>query len=89
MKKEDELRNPNSCLNKAAHDEPIFVLRANDPLAAQTVRLWISMAHQIHNDEKLEEAAHLAELMQEYRNKQPQAAPIPTENKKYEIRHVT
>lgn len=89
MKKEDELRNPNSCFNKAAHDEPIFVLRANDPIAAQTVRLWVAMAHQIHQEEKLEEAQYLANMMEEHLNKQPQAAPIPTENKKYEIRHVT
>lgn len=38
--KKDELANPNSCLNKAADDEPIFVLRANDPVAASIVRQW-------------------------------------------------
>jgi hypothetical protein len=38
--KRDEIANPNSCLNKAADDEPIFVLRANDPVAAAIVRIW-------------------------------------------------
>lgn len=38
--KRDEIANPNSCLNKAADDEPIFVLRANDPVAASIVRAW-------------------------------------------------
>lgn len=38
--KRDEIANPNSCLNKAADDEPIFVLRANDPIAAAVVRTW-------------------------------------------------
>jgi hypothetical protein len=38
--KRDEIANPNSCLNKAADDEPIFVLRANDPVAARIVRQW-------------------------------------------------
>ena len=42
MKKSDELSNPNSCLNRAAADEPLFVLRANDELAADVVRYWVS-----------------------------------------------
>ena len=29
---------------KAADDEPIFVLRANDPLAAQLVEVWADLA---------------------------------------------
>lgn len=29
-----------SCLTKAADDEPIFVLRAQDRTAAQVVRIW-------------------------------------------------
>lgn len=41
--KRDELANPNSCLNKAADDEPIFVLRANDPVAAMIVRQWADL----------------------------------------------
>lgn len=40
MLKKDELANPDSCLNRSADDEPIFVLRANDPLAAKIVREW-------------------------------------------------
>lgn len=39
-RKIDELLNPNGCFNKAADDEPIFVLRANDPIAARVVRQW-------------------------------------------------
>lgn len=38
--KREELANPNGCLNKAADDEPIFVLRANDPVASSIVRAW-------------------------------------------------
>lgn len=40
MIKQDELANPESCLNRAASDEPIFVLRANDPCAPMAVRNW-------------------------------------------------
>lgn len=35
-----EVVDPNSCLNKAAQDEPIFVLRANDPCAPLIVATW-------------------------------------------------
>lgn len=38
--KRDELANPNSCLNRAGDDEPIFVLRAHDPDAAAVVLEW-------------------------------------------------
>lgn len=38
--KRDEIADPNSCLNRAAADEPIFVLRAKDPLAAKMVEDW-------------------------------------------------
>lgn len=40
MRKKDELSNPSSCLNRAADDEPIFVLRANDPSAPTAVAAW-------------------------------------------------
>jgi hypothetical protein len=40
MIKIDEMTDPESCLNRAATDEPIFVLRANDPLAPIMVRMW-------------------------------------------------
>ena len=40
MLKRDELSNPNSCLNRAADDEPVFVLRANDENAAPAVAAW-------------------------------------------------
>lgn len=35
-----ELNDPNSCLNRAQADEPLFVLRGNDPLAPGQVRGW-------------------------------------------------
>lgn len=43
MIKCDELSNPQSCLNKAAPDEPVFVLRANDPSAPAIVREWAAI----------------------------------------------
>lgn len=40
MIKSEEISNPESCLNRAADDEPVFVLRANDLSAPTIVRLW-------------------------------------------------
>lgn len=42
MKKSEEIADPNSCLNKAADDELLFVLRSKDPAMAETVRFWVS-----------------------------------------------
>lgn len=40
MLKRDELATQTSCLNRAANDEPIFILRANDENAAPAVAAW-------------------------------------------------
>lgn len=42
--KQENLSNPASCLNKAGPNEPIFVLRANDPIASKVVRIWASLS---------------------------------------------
>ena len=41
MRKHKELSDPNSCLNRARIDEPIFVLLGRDVAAVNTVRFWI------------------------------------------------
>lgn len=71
--KADELRTPFSCLNKARPDEPIFVLRASDPLFAQTIRHWAVMGIGIHEAGKLDEAMQIAEQGKAWRDDQPQA----------------
>ena len=58
-KKDDE------CLRKAGDDEPIFVLRAQDELAAPTVRAWAAFARARGvSDEKVIEAETLALSME-------------------------
>jgi hypothetical protein len=42
MLKRIELSNPKSCLNRAADDEMIFVLRGCDVTTPKTIRFWIS-----------------------------------------------
>ena len=41
MLKKDEVTYPNSCLNKAADGEMIFVLREKDAAMAGTIRDWV------------------------------------------------
>ena len=64
MIKKEELRRNNSCLNRASAEEPIFVLRAKDPAAPQTIRLCAAMSEGLHEAEKLNEALHLSEEME-------------------------
>lgn len=68
--KRDELTNPNSCLNKADPEEPIFVLRAQDLLAPIVIRLWADLARANKTDEeKVQEAKRLAFSMEQWTNR--------------------
>jgi hypothetical protein len=54
-------------LQKAEDDEPIFVLRAKDPLAETVIRSWIDAALQtgLHSNEKADEANEtIAEMLE-------------------------
>jgi len=81
MNKSDELLQPTSCLNKALPDEPVFVLRANDPVAAQAIRHWATMARGFHEDGKIEEAIVVAHQFSEWRQDHYSAvaktSPVP------------
>lgn len=60
-------RQGDSCYDKAGMDEPIFVLRAQDRLAAGTVRFWADKAEQNGcNPVKVLEARQLAERMDQW-----------------------
>lgn len=69
MLKCDELKDPKSCFNKAAPEEPVFVLRAKDAVAAQTVRHWATMAVGVHEPKKIESALQLADAMDTWRQR--------------------
>ncbi len=59
-----------SCYDKAADDEPIFVLRAQDGIAPMVVRMWADMAEYLGvSEEKVEEARLLADQMEEWPNR--------------------
>lgn len=69
MIKNQELLDPKSCLNKAAPDEPIFVLRAKDKLAPQTIRHWATMSFGVHEKEKIADAELLATSMEDWQKR--------------------
>jgi len=69
MIKKDELATPTSCLNKAASDEPVFVLRAKDLVAPMAVRHWAKMSDGKHEPEKIKSALLLADQMEEWRKR--------------------
>lgn len=81
MLKCQELLDPQSCLNKAAATEPVFVLRATDPIAAQTIRHWATMAEGRHEPYKVAEAREVAEQFEKWEAERN--APPPTQPQKY------
>lgn len=55
------------CLGKAADDEPVFILRAQDMLAADLVDTWATQAKVAGcNWDKVREARELAQAMREW-----------------------
>lgn len=78
MNKSQELLYQNSCLNKAQAHEPVFVLRANDPVAAQTIRHWATMSANVHCEDKIEGAMQIANDFDGWLAGQPKCpAPSP------------
>ena len=72
MRKQDEFNDPNSCLSRAGTYEPIFVIRAKDPLGSTVVRSWAQQAEkqELHEPEKIAEARMLADVMDNWRHSQ-------------------
>ena len=66
--KVDHLADPNSCMGRAAEDEPVFVLRAKDLCAAAVVRFWANMASEVHDPGKVADARAVADAMDKYRD---------------------
>lgn len=66
------------CYQRAAPDEPMFVLLARDPLAPIVVRLWADLrAHLSGNPSKVLEARECAETMDVWRQKDVAAMVRP------------
>lgn len=55
------------CYDKAALDEPLFVLRAQDMLAPEIIREWAYRAKALGTpDEKVEQARRDADAMEDW-----------------------
>lgn len=80
MNKLKLLSDPESCLVKAKSDEPLFVLRANDPIAAETVMFWARRAGEgtDHSPEKRADARKIAAEMGAWRNRRATIKTLDT-----------
>lgn len=71
MIKKLELSTPTSCINKAADDEPVFVLRAMDKAAPAAIAAWVGerLLYGMNkaDDPKIVEATDIMKAMGEYR----------------------
>lgn len=68
MNKRECLMGP-SCLTRADPEEPIFVLRANDPIAPAVIEHWamLSASLKAHESRKIEAAFRDAQDFREWR----------------------
>ncbi len=68
-----EFQNPQSCLNRAEYDEPIFVLLGRDAAAKETLRQWIEERLRLGlnkaDDKQIQEAYEMIHTMEIYRQK--------------------
>ena len=55
------------CPGRNTRDEPVFVLRASDPIAPMAIRLWAAQSWQQGGDpEKIAKARAIAEAMEKW-----------------------
>lgn len=77
--KRENLTNPKSCWNKAADDEPLFILRANDPVASKVVRIWASLSEGMKTQPRVKTggAWQVAVAMENWREERLGPVPLP------------
>lgn len=68
MRKREELRDPDSCLNRAEFNEMVFVLLGRDAAAPAAIRAWankrIWLGKNQIGDEQIQEALRCADTME-------------------------
>jgi hypothetical protein len=71
MRKQHELSDPGSCLNRAQNNEYVFVLRGHDVAAPYVIRAWcqmrIIMGKNKLEDHQIQEALAAANIMERER----------------------
>jgi hypothetical protein len=69
--KAENIADPQSCLNRAEDSEPVFVLRAHDPLASDAVRRWAHARALTRGfDAMVKSALDIADAMDEWHAKE-------------------
>ena len=72
MRKIDEVRDPNSCLNRARPEEMIFTLLGRDAAAPETIRDWarrrVCLGKNKWDDPQIVEALAAADTMERERS---------------------
>lgn len=68
MKKSECIQDPNSCWNRARHDEEVFPLLGRDIAKPATLRFWaqtrIKLGKNQHSDEQISDALNLAKTLE-------------------------
>ena len=78
MTKAQERDNPDSTFNRAAEDEPIFILRAADLLSPAAIEAWIAEARSAGVcAEKLEGARRHVTAVRQYQYIRPECCHVP------------
>ena len=71
MRKISEIKESQSCLNKARDNEMLFVLLGRDKAAPFVIRMWVQMritlGLNLLEDEKIQEALNCADVMERER----------------------
>lgn len=71
MRKQEELSNPNSCINQALPTELTFVLLGRDAAAPVAIRAWIGerlrTGKNAPDDQQIQNAAIMAQMMDDER----------------------
>jgi hypothetical protein len=74
----EALRSGGGCLGRAALDEPVFILRAQDILAPRVVVRWAHLAEQAGSPiEKVRGALQLAKQMADWQANNQHSVKVP------------
>lgn len=73
-----EIQDPNSCLNRSANDEPVFVLVGRDKTAPDAIEKWCELAKAAGApEEKIKQGLVDAHHMREWQLDHPESVKVP------------
>jgi hypothetical protein len=68
-----------ACYDKAADDEPLFVLRGTDPATPNAIRAWAAEATLVgHRQEKIDGALEHADEIDRWQLANPERMKVPS-----------